>query len=222
MKSFVKIVILLGLFALLSTNSFADLDDFGFKPLRHKLDTKEELFQLYTRWLYADLDSTSRNILYLELAYTLPFDHPIKAIVPIETKLQHNKYKSLLMMHICVMLTKEYLNYGNLFMKERIYYFNREFFDVYLEGYDKAEFYYKSAKVYWKEAIQHAKVADSIKGVPMNRDFWRGWNFDFEEEVYRIKTGQIFYDEVLAKRFARVKKNRAFIKNLQKELEANR
>ena len=193
-----------------SSSLFADLDDFGFKPLPRKLRYKEDFFRLYNRWLYADEDSISRNIFYLELAFAMPFDHPIKALVPITSKRQYQKYKDLLMMQISMLLTKQYLILGNYYMKEKIYFFNREFFKDYLLGFDVAELRYKEGLDYWHYALKYAKKADAIRGVHMDLRFW-GKNFDYEDLLYKIKTGKIDYNKVIQQRLARVRKNRNFI-----------
>lgn len=206
MKRFLQVIFML----LLVTGGFADLKDFGFRPLRHKLDTKEDLFRLYTRWLYSDLDSTSRNILYLELAYTLPFDHPIKALTPITNQVQYQRYRHLLMMQISLLLVKAYINYGYLYMKEHLYFFNREFFKNYLDGYDVAEFYFGEARKYWKIAKDLARLADGIKGYRIAIPFW-------EDQLYRIKTGDLDYDEILDHLMSRLRKNRAIIKSALKK-----
>jgi hypothetical protein len=187
--------------------------------MRNKIRYKEEFFQLYNRWLYSDLDSTSRNIFFLELAYTMPFNTPIKALVPVTNETQYDKYKSLLMMRICVLLAQEYINYANFFMKEHIYFYNREFFKDYLDGYDIAEFYYNSARKYWHEAIEHARIARSIRGFKMDLNF-NGWNYDFEEEAYRIVNGMVYYDETIDRRLARIERNRRII-NQALENEGN-
>ncbi|MGC8765326.1 MAG: hypothetical protein ACP5QT_05515 [Brevinematia bacterium] len=184
---------------------YSDLKEYVFKPLRNKIRYKEEFFRLYNEWLYKDLDSTSRNIYFLELAYVVPFDHPIRALVPITNEVQYERYKNLLMMHITLMLTKEYINYGYMYMKENIYFFNDEFKKEYLMGYDIAEFYFESARKYWKEAINFAIMADEVKGYRIPLEY-------IEDELYRIKTMDLNYDKVIDNLIERINRNREKIR----------
>lgn len=188
-------------FLLLVIFPFGYSSDFNFKPLRRKITYKEEFFRLYNQWLYSDLDSISRNIYFLELAYIAPFDHPIRALIPITNEMQYERYKNLLMMHITLMLAQEYINYGYSFMKENIYFFNEEFKKEYLEGYEIAEFYFKSARNYWKEAVKYAYLADSIKGYKTELHY-------FEDEVWKIKENELDYDKVIDNLLYRIERNR--------------
>ncbi len=205
-----RIGLIVLVFVSLFSVAHGDFDDFGFKPLARKLRYKEDFFRLYNRWLYADEDSISRNIFFLELAFAVPFDNPIKALVPITSKKQYEKYKDLLMMQISMLLTKQYLILGNYYMKEKIYFFNREFFKDYLLGFDVAELRYKEGLDYWHYALKYAKKADAIHGVHMDLRFW-GKNFDYDDLLYKIKTGEINYNKVIQQRLARVRKNRNYI-----------
>ena len=194
----------------LSTNIFGDIKEFGFKPLRNKIRYKEEFFRLYNQWQYKDLDSISRNIFFLELAYIVPFDHPIRALVPITNEIQYERYKNLIMMHITLMLAQEYINYGYMYVKENIYFFNEEFKKDYIEGYDIAEFYFEAARKYWKEAINFAIRADSIKGYRISLEY-------IEDELYRIKTMDLNYDKVINNLLTRINKNREKISKRENE-----
>ncbi len=203
-----KFYILFLAFFFISNVLFSDLKDYGFKPLREKIKYKEDFFRIYNVWLYKDLDSISRNIFFLELAYVVDFDHPIKALVPITNDIQYERYKNILMMHITLMLTKEYIDYAYMYVKENIYFFNEEFFKDYLDGYDIAEHFLKCAKGYWNEAINYAMKADSIRGFRVSLEY-------MEDELYRIKTGDLNYDKIINNLMGRINKNREYIKKLQ-------
>ncbi len=205
---------LLLILLLSAVTGYSKIQDYGFKPLPQKLRYKEDFYRIYNVWLYADEDSITRNIFYLELAFALPFDHPIKALVPITNELQYQKYQNLLMMHICLMLTKEYITYGNYYMKEKIYFFNQEFFEDYKWAFDHAQLRYEHARGYWDYAIQYAQKADAIKGPKMDMQFG-GKNFDFEDELYRIKNGILDYYIVIDQRMAKVEANRKIINDYQ-------
>ncbi len=183
------------------TAGFSDARDFGFRPLRNKIRYKEDYFRLYNQWLYSDLDSVSRNIFFLEAAYAMPYDHPIKALTPITNETQYEKYKNMLMAKICALLTQEYITYGYFYMKEHIYFFNREFFRDYLDGYEIAEKYFRDAKGYWDQARTYARTAADFRG-------WRTGLISFEDDIHRINSGVLDYDKVITNLFARIERNR--------------
>ncbi|URA10382.1 hypothetical protein [Thermospira aquatica] len=184
---------------------WAESSDFGFKPLRNKIRTKEDYFRLFNQWLYQDMDSVSRNIFFLELAYVMPYDHPIKALTPITNEMQYLHYQYLLMMQICQLLTQSYIDYGYMYMKEHIYFFNEEFKTNYLQGYDISEFYFTKARQYWDETIQHAKMAYETR-------FYKTDLLYMEDMVYRIRDGDLNYYKVIDNLMYRIERNRAEIK----------
>lgn len=193
------LVLLCGL--LLFGAAYGDISDYSFRPMREKIRTKEDFLRLYNTWLYADLDSVSRNIYFLELATVVPFDHPIKALTVITNEMQYERYKNLIMMHLCRMLTQEYINYGYFYMKEHLYFFNEEFKKDYLDGYDIAEFYFTKSREYWNQALGYAQAADAVVG-------WRLDLHYYEDEIYKIKTGELDYYKVLDNLMTRIQNNR--------------
>ncbi len=188
----------------------ADSDDFSFRPLRHPMRFKEDFFTKYASYLIPDPDYVSRNIFFLELAYTLPWDDPIRALVPVTNQMQYAKYQNLLMMHICLMLTKEYINYGYLYFKEHVYFYNRDYFTNYLQGYEVAEKYFNDARGYWDQTIHFAQMADAYTGWHMNLNF-DGIHIAFEDEVYRIKTGDLNFYPIIDNLMVRLNRNRDVI-----------
>lgn len=205
-----KHVILILLFSALALPCSASLREYSFKPMREKIRYKEEFYQLYAEWLYADFDSITRNIWFLELASVVPFDHPIKALVPVTNEMQYARYQNLVNMDICRLLTKAYLDFANQYMKEHIYFYNAEFMSNYLEGYEIADAYFDQAKNWWDKAVTFAQAADTYKGWRIDGDF-RGHHFNFENTMYRIKSGDLNYYKVIAMRKERVAKNRKII-----------
>jgi hypothetical protein len=198
----------LALKAIVLTLFFSNLqageNDFGFKPMHQKIHYKEDFYRLYNEWLYPDADSVSRNIYFLEMATVVPFDHPIRALVPITNDIQYERYKSLLMMHICSLLTKEYIDYGYLYMKEHIYFFNSEYKKDYLGGYDIAEYYFNHAKNYWDKTIDFANRAYNIKGYKTELMY-------IEDELYRVETGGLDYYKVVNNLMDRINSNRRIL-----------
>lgn len=202
--------IVAALFLLFASSLFAALTDYGFQPMNTIVNSKEDFLELYTATLYADTDTVSRNIYYLELAYTFPYDDT--PLICVTNEVQTEKYEYLLMMHICVLLTQEYINFGYLYMKEEPYFFNEMLFEDYLQGYEVAEYYFNHARNWWVEAIEFAQGADEYVGVDLDNNYW-GYNFDFEDELYQIKTGDLDYYEVVDDLLERIDENRQTISN---------
>jgi len=200
-------------FIILPSITFPWLKDYGFKPLREKIRYKEDFIRLYNQWLYSDLDSISRNIFFLELAYCVPFDHPIKALIPITNTLQYEKYKNLIMMHICLLLTQAYIDYAKMYIKENIYFFNEEFKNDYIDGYLIAEKYIKDAHKYWLKTKDYAYNAKSIKEFKMDNDFYI-YHLNLEDEAYKILNNLIKYDKVIRLMLEKIEKNKQTIKDL--------
>jgi len=200
----VKGKIILGILVV-CVSLWADSSDFGFKPLRNKIRTKEDYFRLFNQWLYQDMDSISRNIFFLELAYVMPYDHPIKALTPITNEYQYLHYQYLLMMQICQLLTQSYIDYGYMYMKEHIYFFNKEFKTNYLQGYDIAEFYFTKAREYWDQALSNAMMAYETRWYKTDLLY-------MEDMVYRIRNGDLNYYKVIDNLMYRIARNREEIK----------
>ncbi|MGA2142061.1 MAG: hypothetical protein ABSG94_06500 [Brevinematales bacterium] len=189
---------------------FADSKDFNYKPMHQKIHYKEEFYSLYNEWLYSDPDSISRNIYFLEMASVVPFDHPIKALTPITNETQYERYKNLLMMHICSLLTKGYIDYGYLYMKEHIYFFNAEYKKEYLDGYDIAEYYFHHARNYWDKTVGYANSAGNIKGVKTDMLY-------IEDELFRIQSGDLDYYKIVDNLMGRISNNRTILANISNQ-----
>ncbi len=189
---------------LISSISYSGPRDFGYQPMHQKIHYKEDFYRLYNEWLYSDPDSISRNIYFLEMAEVVPFDNPIKALTPITNDMQYERYKNLLMMHICSLLTKGYIDYGYLYMKEHIYFFNAEYKKDYLDGYDIAEYYFHHAKNYWDKTIEYANSADKIRGFKTDMIY-------IEDELFKIQNGGLDYYKVVDNLLGRIDNNRKIL-----------
>ena len=99
-------------------------------------------------------------------------------------------------------------------MKEHIYFYNREFFTNYMEGYAIAEKYFIDARNYWAKTIDFAKTADSIKGWHLDGEF-QGRHKPFENTLFRIKTGDLNYYKIIDNLLYRINKNRKIIESVK-------
>lgn len=189
---------------------FADVDDFKFKPLNKRLKYVEDFFQIYNEWLYQDLDNVSRNIYFLELAWSLPFDHPIRAMTPIRDEVHWNRYKLLVKMHIALLLTKNYLDFGKQFYKDNIYFYSKEYEKELLEGYDIAEAYFKSAMGWFSIAKKYANMLTSYDDQKYATTLYY-----MEDEWKKLLNGEIYYDITIERLLKKISSNREKLKRLK-------
>ncbi len=205
-----KLLILLTFFLILfPTNFYPDSKEFKLKPIERRLKYVEDFFRIYTEWLYQDLDNISRNIYFLELAWTLPFDHPIRALTPIRDQTHWNRYKMLMKMHIALLLTKNYLDFGKQYFKENIYFYSEEYKKELLEGYDIAEAYFKSALGWFYKAKQYANYVSKFDSVKYQTEL------HFPEDSYKkLINGEIYYEVTIKRLLNEINENRKKLKNL--------
>jgi len=202
----------LAIFLLVSINTIAkgDSKDFNFKPVDKRLKYVEDFFNLYNEWLYQDTDNISRNIYFLELAWVLPFDHPIRALTPISNEVHWQRYKYLIKMHIAVLLAKNYLDFGKQFYKENIYFYSKEYEKELLDGYEIAESYFKSALGWFKIAKKYANLVSEYDPYLYGTTLYY-----MEDEYKKIMNGEIYYDVVVNRLLNKIKENRNKLKSLK-------
>lgn len=192
---------------------FSNSEDFKLKPLNKRLKYVEDFFKIYNEWLYGDLDSISRNIYFLELAWVLPFDHPIRALTPISNEIHWQRYKLLLKMHIALLLTKNYLDFGKQFYKDNIYFYSKEYEKELLEGYEIAETYFKSALKWFEIAKKYANMVAIY-----NSQVYRTTLYHIEDEWQKLLNNEIYYDVTIKRLLKKISQNREKLKRL-KEFE---
>ncbi|MGL4394311.1 MAG: hypothetical protein ACRCS8_03710 [Brevinema sp.] len=178
------------------------------QPVPKRLDTKEDLIKIDTETLNWNekQDTLARNIYFLELALVMPFDHPIKALIRITNEDQYEKYKMAVDAYLHRRLADQYVQYANLFYKENVYFYNDDFWEEYLNGYDVAEFYYKSALIYRRRAQKIAQKAGKIYGdLNPNRDQSL---IDFDQHLYHLQDDPLDFEEVYENRLMRLQLNR--------------
>ncbi|MEN2997907.1 MAG: hypothetical protein ABDH28_02570 [Brevinematia bacterium] len=188
----------------------ADTKNFKFKPINKRLKFVEDFFQIYNEWLYQDLDSISRNIYFLELAWSLPFDHPIRALTPISNETHWQRYKLLIKTHIALLLTKNYLDFGKQFYKENIYFYSKEYEKELLEGYDIAEKYFKSALGWFGVAKKYAKMVSVY-----DPQIYATTLHHMEDEYRKLLNGEIYYDVTVKRLLKKIAQNREKLKMLK-------
>jgi len=171
----------------------ADADDFGFIPQRRKLKYVEEFYALFTQNHMPATDSTEQNIYFLQVALNSPYKHPIQALCVIRTEAEHEQYKRLLRARIAFLIAQGYLQLGYRYDKEEIYFFNMEYADELVKGFQIAEHYYREAIVYWDEAKRLAAAIYKNRSIRLS-----GGLIDaIQDEARRIHAGDINYRKTI-------------------------
>ena len=184
-------------------------------PVPRRLNTKEDLIKIDSTTLNQNekQDAIARNIYFLELALAMPFDHPIKALIRITNENQYTKYQFAINAHLNQRLADEYVQYGRLFYKENVYFYNDDFQKEYLDGYDIAEFYFQSALTYRRKAAEEAQKARDIPGeLNPNRDQSL---IDLDNKVYMLTNDPYDFEEIYGKMLDELQANREKVLALQ-------
>lgn len=163
---------------------------------------REQYWQLYHRQLYERPLDIAENIHWLEQALRADFANPLYALSRIENDRQWEKYRALFTMHLNLKLVEQYLLWGAEHMKFDAYFFNYPWRRQNLESLEKAETLFNYALVYWQEA---KKYSDAATGFPWlyltDVQFW-------EDEHFRIQTGQLDYQTIIAGHLDRLERVR--------------
>ncbi len=228
----------------------ADLKDFHFVPRRRRVVFVEDFYKLYRHNLYGDTAAHIANIYYLKKALiaaetNMWWAHPVKSYgyvrydwanpphdqdheAPYSEK-HHAKYKELMKMRICLLLTKSYLKLGSRYDSANIYWFNIEYYKDLLKGYGIAETLYKEAQKFWRKTKKYVDVCwqqrkIDLQGIEMDQ---------MEDEVYKIfhmsderykrevqdyynkqNYPEFNYDKIIAEKFKSLDYKRKKVKNL--------
>ena len=163
----------------------------------------EEYYQLYHEHLHHYPDDTMEDIYYLETALKADFANPLYALTPIKDKTEWERYRDLFSMHLNLKLIACYLTLGNKYDKMVAYFYNAPWKRQNLESLATAEQVYKVAYGYWTKAKEWSAKAWALRDVHL--DAIENW----QDENYRIETGDLDYQETIDRQLARLAQVRA-------------
>ena len=154
----------------------------------------EQIYGLYESNLHNDATGHRRNIVWLENSLKLPNIHPSQALVITKTWEEYVKYKILLRFHIHYLLTKEYVDWGWLYDKRDVVFYNMEWAEDIKESFAIAKSLYERAKYYWDETKKWSNLAYS-------KPLHIGWE-QIEDLNYEIENNEFDYnyDEIITAR----------------------
>jgi hypothetical protein len=164
---------------------------------------KEQYYKLYHEQLYHYPEDTMESMFYLQQALKADFCNPLYALAKINDKTDWERYRYLFTMHVNLKLVYLSLTLGSKYDKMVAYFYNEPWKRQNLESLETAEQIYRSALGYWSEAKAWSLQAWRLRDVHLEKIQ------EWEEENYRIETGDLDYAEIIAKQLARVQKVRA-------------
>jgi hypothetical protein len=144
------------------------------------------------------------NIYWLERALIAPFCNPLFALALIENEVQWEKYRYLFMMHINIKLVEQHLFLGNMWNKRNAFFYNAPWREENLASLDIAESCFRTALIYWEEALNWAEKAldRRFRWINLQRvQFW-------EDSAHRIERGTLNYGRTINRELTRLQRIR--------------
>jgi hypothetical protein len=161
----------------------------------------EQYYKLYHLHFYQYPDDCMENIYYLERALKADFCNPLYALAKIDTKREWERYRNLFTMHVYLKLIQLYLTLGSGYDKQIAYFYNAPWKEENLESLETAEQCYQVALGYWEEARKWSRKARSLT---IHLEEIQNW----EDEHYRIETGELDYKDIIQSHLARLERVR--------------
>jgi hypothetical protein len=170
----------------------------------------EEYYRLYHEHLHHYPDDTMEDIYYLETALKSDFANPLYALAPIKDKMEWERYRSLFSMHLNLKLIACYLTLGNKYDKMAAFFYNAPWKRQNLESLDTAEQVYKVAYRYWVKAKEWSAKAWVLRDIHL--DAIEEW----QDENFRVETGDLNYQETIDAQLTRLARVRADFQKMDK------
>lgn len=162
---------------------------------------KEQYYKLFHVHYQQYPDDVMENIYWLEKAVESDFCNPQYALAKIKDERDWEKYRYLFMMHINLKLIEQHMRLGRTWDKQVAYFYDAPWKDAYLRDLDTAESCYQAGLYYWEEAKLWAEKASVGSLRFLNLAEIQNW----EDECYRIATGDLNYEKILNRELERVR-----------------
>ena len=157
----------------------------------YKILYAEQFYKLYHSHYIQYPEDSAENIYYLETALKRPFVNPLNALAVIKDEVEWERYRELFVMHVNLKLIEQYRLLALKFDKFDAYFFNYPFKQENLKSLQMAELYYKDALYYWDAVLEQVDKLEDL-----NYMYIEGLEF-WEDELYRIKSGELDYNEFI-------------------------
>lgn len=166
---------------------------------------KEQFYELYHVHYKQYPDDTMENIYWLERAVEADFCNPLYALGKINTQKDWEKYRYLFMMHLNLKLVEQHLRLGSKWDKQVAYFYNAPWKEQNLDSLKTAETCYKTALIYWREALTWAEKAQVREFRFLFLEDLQYW----EDERERIADGSLNYERTITRELTRLEKVRS-------------
>ena len=193
------------------TAIFLILISAAFPVNGHFITYKEQYYKLFHLHLQQHPDDTMENIYWLEQALIAPFANPLWALALIENETQWEKYRYLFMMHVNLKLVEQHLFLGNKWNKRNAYFYNAPWRDQNLESLNTAEACYRTAMIYWEEAVAWAEKANDRRFRWINLERIQFW----EDQAFRIENGTLNYGRTIRRELASLQRVRESFQSME-------
>ena len=167
-----------------------------------RLRYAEDFYELYHRHMYPAADDIMENLVWLERALESSFRNPLYALAVVDNPTENRRYQSLFRMHVNLEIVKLFRTFGSRYQKFTAYFYNYPWKQQNLESLDTAEALYTQAFYYWDQALVHAKAAWRYRLI--NLEEIQAW----EDENYRVMTGDLDYSDILSRDLRKIRQVR--------------
>lgn len=158
----------------------------------------EQYFNLYHKQLYQYPSQVNENIYYLECALKSDFVNPLNALATIDNKKEWELYRYLFKMKCNILILEEYRTMASKYDKRVAKFFNQPYKEIILKSLQVAHLNYEKALAYWPEIQKYSQKADEFKFLYLE-EIYR-----WQEDAYRINTGDLDYEKIIKKDLARL------------------
>ncbi len=167
----------------------------------------EQYYRLYHQHLYQYPDDSEENIFYLQQALRSDFANPLYAIARVKDRNEYRRYMDLFRMHVNLKIIEQYLHIAAQFDKFEAYFFNKEgpWKNAILDSLNTAEWAYRTALGFWDEARRWSRAAFARRRVHLPEI--QNW----EDENFRLETGDLDYRRIIEGYLARLARTRAYL-----------
>ena len=157
----------------------------------YKLLYAEQFYKLYHSHYIQYPEDSAENIYYLETALKRPFVNPLNALGIIKNEGEWERYRLLFTMHVNLKLIEQYRLLAVKFDKFDAYFYNYPWKQENLKSLQMAEIYYNDALYYWDRVLEQVTLLDDNRYIYIEGlEYW-------EDELFRIKSGELDYDEFI-------------------------
>ena len=157
----------------------------------------EEFYQLYHEHLSHAPDDSMEDIYYLEHALNSDFANPLYALATIKNQTDWERYRYLFLMHVNLKMVYSYLMLGSKWDKHDAFFYNAPWKQQNIDSLNIAEGIYRNGYIYWKQAQEWSAKAWALRGVHLDK-----MATDWEDENFRIQTGDLDYKDTIDRTLA--------------------